>query len=291
MTIIYYTDLYYCSTRYKYIICHNTMSKPINFNYSNSLSATKQPQVPLKDGTDPNSYSVVATWSKPLVAGDTDFPIAPPHKPNPLKHWRKRLTPRSGSGVGRSGISLDTVNAPGGSVMVGSESCDCTDGTQNASIITSNKFLQSTSASIKPHKLNGTSCCNPAKNNVIRSGMVSYTTNGRTDHSKKYYTTSSQYLKARGQTYAQKLSIHRIEGNTYVDTTNCQPLPASDSSSGSQAFYINAPVGTDIPGGCKNVRTVYKPSNQQYATQGAVESGTRIMRLRNSILRPQKKTC
>lgn len=256
------------------------MSKPINFNYSNSLSATKQPAVPLKDGTLPNSYSVVATWSKPLVAGDSDFPIAPTHKPNPLKHWRKRLTPRSGSGMGRAGISLDTVNAPGGSVMVGSDSCDCNDGNQNASIITSNKFLQSTSASIKPQKLSGASCCNPAKNNVIRSGMVSYTTNGITDHSKKYYTTSSQYLKARGQTYAQKLSIHRIEGNNYSDTTT-----------GSHQYYINSPVGTDIPGGCKNnITTVYKPSNQQYATQGAVESGTRIMRLKNSILRPQKKS-
>ena len=166
------------------------MSKPINFNYSNSLSATKQPIVQQKDTTRPNSFSVVATWSKPLVAGDNDFPTIPPHKPGPLKHWRKRLTPRAGSGMGRAGVSLDTVNAPGGSTMA---SCD----ENSATIITSNKFLQSTSASIKPQNLNGTSCCNPARNNVIRSGMVSYTTNGRTDHNKKYYTTSSQYLKAR----------------------------------------------------------------------------------------------
>ena len=114
---------------------------------------------------------------------------------------------------------------------------------------------------------------------VTSSGVTSIdTTNGITDHSKKYYTTSSQYLKARGQTYAQKLSIHRIEGYNY-----------SDPTTGSHLYYINSPVGTDLPGGCKNIETVYKPSNQQYATQGAVESGTRIMRLKNSILRPQRK--
>jgi hypothetical protein len=263
------------------------MSKPINFNYSNSLSATKQPVVPLKGGAQPNSFSVVATWSKPLVAGDTDYPAIPSRKAGPLKHWRKRLTPRAGSGMGRPGVSLDTVDAPGGSVLVGSSSCDCVDDQKNASIITSNKFLQSTNASIKPQNQSG-SCCSPQKNNVIRSGMVSYTTNGVTDHSKKYYTTSLQYLKARGQTFSQKQTIHRIEGNTYINTNTCQPVPASDSSKGSQEFYVNAPIGTDIPGGCKNIRAIYKPNNPQYAKQGAVESGTRIMRLKNSILRPQK---
>jgi len=267
------------------------MSKPINFNYSNSLSATKQPQVPLKDATFPNSYSVVATWSKPLTAGASDYPAVPHGKPGPLKHWRKRLTPRSGSGMGRSGISYDSINAPGGSVMVGSASCDCNNDNQNAHIITSNKFLQSTNASIKPQNLTGSTCCNPAKNNVIRSGIVSYTTNGVTDHNKKYYTTSSQYMKARGRTYLQKLSIHRIDENSYIDPNTCTPIQPSNSSTGSQVFWINSPVGTDIPGGCPNIRTIYKPNNQQFAKQGAVESGTRIMRLKNSILRPQKNSC
>ncbi len=262
------------------------MSKPINFNYSNSLVSTKQPMVSLKDKEDPNSFSVIATWSKPLIGGDSDFPPIPPGKPGPLKHWRKRLVPRVGSGMGRAGVSLDTVNAPGGSVIVGSSSCNCLENQSNSSIITSNKFIQSDSGTVKP-KIEGNSggpCWDNAKNNVIRSGVVSYTINGKTDHSRKYYTTSSQYLKAKGRTYNQKLSIRRIDGNDYINPTTCQPYPASDSCKGSQEFYITSPVGSDV-------RTIYKPSNQQFAKQGAVESGTRIMRLRNSILRPQKNVC
>jgi hypothetical protein len=149
--------------------------------------------------------------------------------------------------------------------------------------------LQSTSQTIKPqsnaYDHNG-SCCNPAKINVIKSGIVS--------NNKNYYATSTQYLKARGLTYNQKLSIRRIEGNDYVNN-KCQPIPPSDSNKGSQAFYINTPVGTDIRGPnntlCSNIRTVYKPNNTQFATQGAVESGTRIMKLKNSILRPHRSIC
>lgn len=275
------------------------MSIPINFSYSNSLSASKQPLVTQKDAMFPNSNSVIANWSKPLVTGDADFPPILPGKAGPLKHWRKRLTPRTGSANGRAGVSLDAINSPGGSVLVGSSSCHCIKSDDNeinnSYIITNNKFLQSTSQTIKPksnaYDHNG-SCCNPAKINVIKSGIVS--------NNKNYYATSTQYLKARGLTYNQKLSIRRIEGNGQTEgnkyfNDKCQPIPPSDSKYGSQSFYINTPVGTDIRGPnntlCSNIRTVYKPNNTQFATQGAVESGTRIMKLKNSILRPHKSKC
>ena len=70
----------------------------------------------------------------------------------------------------------------------------------------------------------------------------------------KYYPSTSEYLKAKCKTYDQGLvSYGRTEGSSSITKACC-----------------------DDTNNCG----VYKRSNEKYATQGAVSSGTRIMRLK-----------
>ena len=74
----------------------------------------------------------------------------------------------------------------------------------------------------------------------------------------KYYTDNRAYLRARCQTFDQNSKIgEKAEAESTVDfkSTNCYGVS-----------------------GCKNV--IYKPNNKRFATQGAVSSGSRLLRLK-----------
>ena len=77
---------------------------------------------------------------------------------------------------------------------------------------------------------------------------------GTTNLNKSYYTDSKTYLKSRGKTYKQNITGSHDTSNKYTINTN------SDAA-------------------CKNTY-VYKPSNKQFATQGAVSSSSRLERLK-----------
>ena len=76
---------------------------------------------------------------------------------------------------------------------------------------------------------------------------------------KKYYTDSRAYLRARCQTFDQKSNIGEKSGTDgFYKSTNCYDLSK-----------------------CKNKQNVvYKPNNKKFATQGAVSSGSRLLRLK-----------
>ena len=115
-------------------------------------------------------------------------------------------------------------------------------------------------------------CCTP-ENNVIK-----YSAN--TNLSQSYYSDSRGYLKSRGKLYAQKLSTIEISGNEYIDSAG-NAIPPSNSSTGSQVFQTNNcpyPYQTGKNNNCNT--TIYKRSNAQFATQGAVDNGTRLAKLK-----------
>jgi hypothetical protein len=230
----------------------------------------------------------------------------PKRRPRPMKHWRRQLNVNGNSG--RSATSISVVNRPGGTVFRGYNpvnDCACDASGNNQFITFDNKFLQSPYKSIKPpitiplasgthnNKIqnNGsvvivpgplghaiqtgiyntkTICCTKP-NNIIRSAVTLL--------SKAYYTDSKAYLKSRCKLYSQKQSIQDISGNNYGTPTN--PAYPSDSPTGSQVFnttncaypYLN---------GTSNLctKTIYKPNNAQFATQGAVDNGTRLAKLK-----------
>jgi hypothetical protein len=295
------------------------MSKPINFSYSNTLTTAQQPIVDVKgsskNGMGPVSVGVMGGLIRPNVnlghapqtSPDANFNIAqnyigPFGKAYPMKHWRRQLSVNGqGRQSGRSSASIGVVDRPGGTVFRGytdKNGCSC-DGSGNLYITQDNKFLQSNYKSIKPsasvvvasgttnNKIqnNGiiqigavdtlnsyqiqtgiyttkTICCTP-ENNIIKSAVTLL--------SKSYYSNNKAYLKARCKLYSQKQSIQEIAGNTYDSQ-----LIVNNSTEFNTNNCTN-PYQTGRQ--CSNT-TTYKPSNAQYAVQGAVDNGTRLAKLK-----------
>lgn len=227
---------------------------------------------------------------------------------NPIKHWRRQLQVNGKSG--RSASSISVVDRPGGTVFRGYTSpndCNCDPSGNNIFITFDNKFLQSDNKSIKPPSnvsISPDTTNNKIQNNgFIKIGEVNnggyeiqtgiYTTKAiccsqakksrdktRSSSllSKSYYSDNRAYLKSRCKLYSQKSTIAPYENITYI--VNGVPVPPSDSDFGSQNFKTNDcawPYDGIRGSGCQT--TIYKRSNPQFATQGAVDSSTRLARL------------
>jgi len=229
---------------------------------------------------------------------------------NPIKHWRRQLQVNGKSG--RSASSISVVDRPGGTVFRGYTSpndCNCDPSGNNIFITFDNKFLQSDNKSIKPPSIvslapdtnnnkiqnNGSIiigdptdpayeiqtgiyttkaiCCSQAKKSRDKTRSVTLL-------SKSYYSDTKAYLKARCNLFEQKQSIKQISTNTYSTAKN--------PYQGSTEFATNNctnPYYTGKANKCQNV-TYYNPNNSQFATQGAVDSSTRLARLNyNTITR------
>ena len=144
------------------------MSKPVNFSYSNNLSSTRQPIVNNKEantnnGMPASSSGVISGMSRPNVnlghAPQTDYIenynnaknyIGPFAKAYPIKHWRRQLSMNNSRG--RTATSISVVERPGGTVFRGytNNNCKCDENNNNLFVTFDNKFLQSTSQTIKP---------------------------------------------------------------------------------------------------------------------------------------------
>ena len=295
------------------------MSKPNNFSYSNTLTTAKQPIVDLKgvsnNGMEPTSVGVMGGMARPNVnlghapqtTASDNYTIAknyigPFGKAYPMKHWRRQLSVNgNGRQSGRSSASISVVDRPGGTVFRGyttENGCSC-DGSGNLYITFNNKFLQSDYQSIKPRVsipvAPGTQhnniqnnaaiqigpvdasgsyqiqtgiymtnrICNTPENNIIKSAVTLL--------SKSYYSDNKAYLKSRCKLYSQKQSIQEISGNTYDS-----PYIENNSTEFNTNNCTN-PYETGRQ--CSNT-TTYKPSNAQFAVQGAVDNGTRLAKLK-----------
>ena len=216
----------------------------------------EQPYVPCKSYT---TNSAVSSWSRPLINGPTnDVPSGPAFKARPIKHWRKQLAPREGSGRSSSGIGMP-MDRPGGSAYLGGnpDTCKCSNSGENVHLIENihhPKYL-------RPEK------------NVIKPAT--------TILSKKYYTDSRAYLRSRNMTYEQKLSGTPANGIEYFGPDGKLLWPTTDIN-GPQ---VRAP--SDCPAKCETAsdtrygsRVIYKPNNRQFGVQGAVSSSSRLERLK-----------
>ena len=108
-------------------------------------------------------------------------------------------------------------------------------------------------------------CCQ-TKGNVINFTGNALITSASTNVSPTYYSNYNTYLKSRGNTYTAKSTIHKIPGVNYA-------LQPDDSKLDSSHFYENNI--TQDPA-CKI--TIYKPSNEPFSTQGAVDSSAYVSR-------------
>ena len=113
--------------------------------------------------------------------------------------------------------------------------------------------------------------------------------------SKNYYQTMSSYLRAKGLTFNQKQTIIPISGKDYyVEDCSGQIANPSNSEDGSQVYQ----TGSCELGANSCNRTIYKPNNRQFGTQGAVSSSARMEllkykgRVRSKCARgPKSQSC
>lgn len=211
--------------------------------------------------------------------------------PRPIKHYRKGRAIGDNNGVASSGggsLIKQMIDIPGG-YNIFPNTVNETSNTVNLNehcntcygIGVISNWMPITNLTEKPETNTQTStfCCNDEKKALRRTRPTN------TKLKKKYYTTTSQYLYNRCKTYEQQQFNYITSGNsaskpgdpssinnTYVG--NCNPNldidnPVRDTD-GSYNTLTN-------PQGCK--LTQYKPNNYKFATQGAVSSSDRILRL------------
>ena len=99
--------------------------------------------------------------------------------------------------------------------------------------------------------------------------------------SKDYYTNSKSYLQSRSKTYENKLYNTNISGHSYYDADGNYIHPTDNLSTTSSHFHGHSKCDPDNVTNKANCKiTVYKPNNQQYGVQGAVDSSSRLERLK-----------
>ncbi len=247
------------------------------FNKITMMNNRGQPYVSWK-GTATNS--VIPTWSRPLQGTETT-PNGPDFKARPIKHWRKQLNPEPNSGNGKSAVGMP-MNKPGSEVFLGKGSTtncvSCSDSSVSSNITKSsivaeeiNTFFTNDGDKFYDSDKKKMIClaCNPEAK-IIKPATTLI--------SKTYYSDRASYLKSRCKTFNQNLSGNPVQGIEYLNGTN--PVWASNSPNGSQVYSTSDCCSTTN----ETSTLIYKPNNQQYATQGAVDSSDRITRLKMNTI-------
>jgi hypothetical protein len=278
---------------------------PLNFRTSNSLTTTKVPHYATKVAT---ANSSVPGLHRPNTNGvpsniiQDDFK-GPEFKARPIKHWRRQHVPTtvantqeaaSNASSGRRTATVGLlIDRPGAVSYLGSNSdCKCVEPGGNSYTISEKfEYAKKASGTIIENKgtvnigdayeintgIYATKCisCNP-QNNVIRSASTLL--------SRAYYSDTTGYLKSRCKTYQQNASINRAANVQYTGADKELLWPTS-SATGPQVYRTNDtyqprvnPYACDNTGGASTV--IFKPNNRQYSVQGAVDSSTRIEKLK-----------
>ena len=141
--------------------------------------------------------------------------------------------------------------------------------------------------------------CNPEAKVIKRATTVL---------SKTYYTDSRAYLRARGKRYNQNLgSGSRIPGLEYTGPAGEVLYDNGEAGRANGAYGgLQCPPGStcgrSVDGRCAGAvqpgvarggappRHTYKPSNRPFAVQGAVESSTRLDRLKLNTIQKAAKS-
>jgi len=176
-------------------------------------------------------------------------------KARPLKHWRKQLAPKLSSNSSKT--NLQRVDKPGGLLTRNTNSCLTFDDENMVHIKT------------EIRKVNNSNCTY-GTDSYGRCLKKKITRSASTKISPTYYTSTSGYLHSRGLTHQQKSKVTRENSDTSAknsyNTGNYNHLCSTDS------------------------KTIYKPSNSGFSTQGAVSAGDRLARLKYNTITKNAST-
>ena len=241
-----------------------------------------------KGVTQPSWNSVVPTWSRPNSNGVQSEPNnyqSAFGTARPSKTWRKQLAPTPFSGKGKA--TLDLVNTPGGTTSVQDVS-DCvyciSDSSLNPLSIKSvingnysfltpqipNQLFDNAEIYNVPSQNIYDKCvsCDPVSNRIRPATTIL---------SKKYYSDTKGYLQSRCQRFIQKYTPEQIQGIEYVGPNGEQVWPTDDPAGPQTYLTPNCPANCPTD---STVFTYYKPNNKKFGVQGAVDSSTRLQKLK-----------
>lgn len=104
-----------------------------------------------------------------------------------------------------------------------------------------------------------------------KKGCDAHTLTATTVLSPRYYSTNSQYLQARCRKFDQRSFNFDLQPDGTANANCCD--------------------ATNVGGDCKKV--IYKPTNAKYSVNGAVQSSTRLLRLKydSIVSRKNGKAC
>lgn len=270
-----------------------------------------QPQVAWK-GKSTNS--VTKSWSRPFSNGSATpwasgkgYEQTPLNsgdgtgfwgKPRPLKQWRKQLNPRLPNHTKDIGMPMDI---PGGSVYLGADSTQCSvKDCSNSYFLKDNNSKNSSLQIVTPTSSdsfydsdqNKMVCvaCNP-ENNIIKEKVQPL---------QDSYTEYGAYLHSRAKKYSQRTGrgISGVYQGSYFNESGKMLYPSN--ASGPPEYYYPASKmialrcdisnnytkddNGNITGIIKSKPYIYKPSNPQFSTQGAVSGGSRISKLKENTI-------
>lgn len=126
-----------------------------------------------------------------------------------------------------------------------------------------------------------------SKGNVINANGMSNIKSGVVSLSKKYYQNYSKYLYSRGNTYDQKLTFTKIPEIQYFNNNQIvyPYIPQTSSEYNlplNSSYYQLTSSLPDVSNTCDLI--IYKPNNNQFDVQGAVDSSTRLARLKYNTI-------
>lgn len=191
----------------------------------------------------------------------------------PIKIYRKEIASTPTTTSSRRMVSIDEINRPGGSIIL-SVGEPVKDISQNCrGLVNTLDFNLSKNASERPGLCTDPILCqaNNALRRVRSAGMIKKNV---ANISKNYYTGREQYLQSRSKTFQQNQYNYVRLGQPGANP-NAKP---GDAYSTQNMYYPNS-VFIALDSSCVNVPPVYyKPSNNEFATQGAVSSSDRTSR-------------
>ena len=260
----------------------------------------KQPSLPIKGLTwktqEQMLGSAVPVWSRPIVNKENNMTQAPFGKARPLKHWRKQLNPRDPSGKQRAGVGMP-MDVPAGNIALAKQdkddnNCPCENAKRvNDYILPDNRYKNSEKNAIVPSIFK---FLNPETNYtsvacVACSPQANVTKSATTILSKKYYTDSRAYLRARNKRYRQNLSGTEVSDIKYNDAQNNSLLWPSNEQDGVAWKGPQIRSGANCSTCCNkntdnlfqcSAEFIYKPNNREFSVQGAVDSSSRMEKLK-----------
>jgi len=118
--------------------------------------------------------------------------------------------------------------------------------------------------------------------NVISFSGGSGIRSASTNLSPKYYSNTASYLRSRGQSFQANSNIHKAADIDYL-VNNVPVWPTIPQTTEAYPFRVDSSLyAMNTATKCPTSFSVYKPSNAPFATQGAVSSSTRLLKLRTS---------